>query len=183
MRQVIEIKQEKIRTKTNITAMLHGRYVDLCSFDLDSVRASVPLRLFSGALFAENAFSCKASLSPNLTGKPVIGAILSRLRKMSLPQFELSSAAARLAPSASCGFSEVSAVTMDADGPMAQADNQQNRFSMALRPGEGRNSRIFTHPRSPRSVGSHDLKNVAARHLAVCGPEINCCGTAFSSQI
>ena len=183
MHQVTEVKQEKIRTKTTVTAMLHGRVGDLSCFDSGRVRASVALRLFSGALFAENAFSCRASLSPNLTGKPVIGASWSRLRKVSLPQFELSSAEARLAPSASCVFSEVSAVAMVADAPRAQANSQQNRFSMALRSGESRISRILTQLRSPRGVGFHDLKNVVARHLVVCGPETNCCGTAVSSQI
>jgi hypothetical protein len=163
--------------------MLHGRPVDLCGFDSFCGRASVALRLFSGALFAENAFSCRASLSSNLTGKPVIGASWSRLRRVSLPQFELSLTEARLAPSASCVSSEVSAVAMDADAPRAQADNQQNRFPMALRSGESRTSRILTQPRSSRSVGSHDLKNVAARHSVVCGPETNCCGTAVSPQI
>jgi hypothetical protein len=178
---VTKVKQEEIQSKTTVTVMLHGGNVDLCSFDLDRVPANVAPRSFSSVALAEDAFSCSTSLSPNLSGKPVIGAILSRLRQVSLLQFELFSAAARLAPSASCGFSEVSAVTMDADGPMAQADNQQNRFSMALRSGECRISRILTQLSSPRGVGSHELKNVVGRHSVVCGTEINCCGTAVSS--
>jgi hypothetical protein len=65
------------------------------------VRASVAPRSFSSILLAEDAFSCRTSLSPNLTGKLVNGASWSRLRRVSLPQFELSLADARLAPSAS----------------------------------------------------------------------------------
>jgi hypothetical protein len=183
MPHVTDVEQEKNRRKATVTVMLHGRAADLSCFYSFCVRASLALRSFSGVSFAEDAFSCRTSLSPNLSVKPVIGASWSRLRKVSLPQFKLSSVEARLAPSASCVFSEVSAVAMDADAPRAQADNQQNRFLMDLRPVESRTSRILTQPRSPRGVGSHDLKNVAARHSVMCGPETNCCGTAVSPQI
>ena len=143
----------------------------------------VAVAFVRGVSLGANAFYFQPSLSPILTGRSVIITRRSRLLWVSLPLARSFSAEVLLGLSALRFFSDVSAVAMDADAPRAQADNQQNRFSMALRPGESRTSRIFTHPRSPCSVGSHDLKNVAARHLAVCGPETNCCGTAVSSQI
>jgi hypothetical protein len=170
MHQATEVQLEKVRTKTTVIAMLLSRTIDLFCFASFRVRASVAPGSFSVVSFGEGALSCWTLLSPNLTGKPVIGASWSRLRKVSLQQFKLSPSEARLAPSAYCVFSEVSVVAMDADAPRAQADNQQNRFSMALRLGESRTSRILTKPRPPRGVRSHDIKNFAARRSVVCGP-------------
>ena len=51
------------------------------------------------------------------------------------------------------------------------------------RPRVGFKLSILTQPKALRGLGSHLLKNVAARHSVVCGPETNCCGTAVSYPI
>ena len=183
MRQVTELKQGNVRSKVGITGVLFGAAVDVPCLDPCRGRASVAAISFSGILSAEGALSCRSSLSPNLTGKPVIGVSWSRLRRISPLQFKSSSVEGRFAPSALCVSSEVYAVAMDVDEHGAEADNQLNRVSGALRPVKTRNSRILPHPRCRLSAGSHDVKNVAARHSVVCGPEVNCCGAAVSSQI
>lgn len=183
MHQVTELKQGNVRIKAGITAVLLDTAVDVPFFDSCRGRASVTASSFSGMLFAEGALSCSSSPSPNLTSKAVICSSWSRPRRTSPPQFKSSSAERRFASSALCVFSEVSAIAMDVDEHGVQAGNQVNRVSVALRPVETRNSRILPHPRCRLSAGSHDVKNVTARHSVVCSPETNCCGTAVSSQI
>lgn len=187
MLQVTEINQGNIRTKVGITAVLFGAAVDVPCFDSSRGRPSVAASSFNGVLFAEGALSCSSSRSPNLTDRPVIGASWSRLRRASPLQFKSSSPEGCFAPSALCAFSKVSAVAMDVDEHGAEADNQLNRVSMAvsgaLWSAETRNSTILPRSTVRLSAGSHVVKNVAVRHSVVCGPEVNCCGSAVSSQI
>ena len=182
MLQGIEKQQEtsQIETTVTVTAMFHDSAVEFSGHELFRVRMSV---LFRSFLRVAGCLTDQPSLSRNLTGKPAISTRWLRLRRVSLPQSKLFSAEARLALSAFCVFSKVSASTVGADAPRAQLGNQPIRNSIVLRLCDGRTSRISTHPRSPRSVGSLEPKNVAARLSIACGPETNCCGTAVSSQM
>jgi len=180
MLQGIEKQQETSQVETTVTAMFHDSAVEFSGRESFRVRMSVLLRSF---LRVAGCLTDWPSLSQNLTGIPAISARWLRLRRVSLPQSKLFSAEARLALSAFCVFSKVSASTVGADAPRAQLGNQPIRNSIVLRLCDGRTSRISTHPRSPRSVGSLEPKNVAARLSIACGPETNCCGTAVSSQM
>ena len=189
MLQGIERKQETSQIKTTVTAMLHDSAVEFSGQESFRVRMSVVPQSFLRVVSVAGCLIDQPSLSRNLTGKPAISARWSRSRRASLPQSKLFSAEARLALSAFCAFSKVSASTVGAGAQRAQAGNQLSRNSMASRLRYSRTSRIFTQCRPLNGLASHEPQNVAAR-LSIacgpettCGPETNCCGTAVSHQI
>lgn len=183
MLQGIERKQETSQIKTTVTAMLHDSTVEFPGQESFRGRISAVPRSFLRVVSVAGCLIDQPSLSRNLTGKPAISARWSRLRRMSLPQPKLFSAEARLALSAFCVFSKVSASTVGADAPRAQVGNQPIRNSMVSRSRDSRTSRILTQCRPLNGLASHEPKNVAARLSIACGPETNCCGTAVSHQI
>ena len=124
-----------------------------------------------GVSLGANAFYFQPSLSPILTGRSAIISRRSRLLWVSLPLARSFSAEALLGLSALRFFSDVFATAMDADAMRAKVANQQNLLS------------ILTQPKTPRGLGSHLLKNVAARHSVVCGPETNFCCTVGSYPV
>ena len=172
MQQVTEIKQETRQIKPTVTVMFHGRKVDLTGLEPFYGLGNVQARPFRGVSLDANAFSFQSSLSRNLTAKPAISASRSRLRRAALPLSETFSAEARSAFSASWVFSDVSSAATVADASRAQADNQQIRHLLTLRPRGGFTSRMPTRSRAQRGLGPHTLKNVAARLSVACGPEI-----------
>jgi len=183
MLQGIERKQETSQIKTTVTAMLHDSTVEFPGQESFRGRISAVPRSFLRVVSVAGCLIDQPSLSRNLTGKPAISARWLRLRRASLPQSKLFSAEARLALSAFCVFSKVSASTVGADAPRAQVGNQPIRNSMVSRSRDSRTSRILTQCRPLNGLASHEPKNVAARLSIACGPETNCCGTAVSHQI
>ena len=183
MRQGIEKKQETSQIKATITAMLYDSTVEFPGQESFRGRISAVPRSFLRVVSVAGCLSDRPSLSRNLTGKPAISARWSRSRRASLPQSKSFSAEARLALSAFCVFSKVSASTVGADAPRAQVGNQPIRNSMVSRSRDSRTSRILTQCRPLNGLASHEPKNVAARLSIACGPETNCCGTAVSHQM
>jgi hypothetical protein len=182
MRQATEVKQKNCQLKPTVIVTLDDGLAK--SFDFEPLfgRENVPAASSLNVLPARNAFLFSDNTLTKSHRQACISASRSRLRRMVLQKSKLFSAEARLALSASCIFREVSAASMDAGALRAQADNQQNSFSIDLEPGDSRTSRILKQPGSLRGLGSHDLKNVAAHLPVMCGPEMNCCGTAVSTQ-
>jgi len=183
MLQGIEKKQETSQIKATITAMLYDSTVEFPGQESFRGRISVVPQSFLRVVSVAGCLTDQPSLSRNLTGKPAISARWSRSRRASLPQSKSFSAEARLALSAFCVFSKVSASTVGADAPRAQVGNQPIRNSMVSRSRDSRTSRILTQCRPLSGLASHEPKNVAARLSIACGPETNCCGTAVSHQI
>jgi len=183
MLQGIEKKQETSQIKATITAMLYDSTVEFPGQESFRGRISVVPQSFLRVVSVAGCLTDQPSLSRNLTGKPAISARWSRSRRASLPQSKSFSAEARLALSAFCVFSKVSASTVGADAPRAQVGNQPIRNSMVSRSRDSRTSRILTQCRPLSGLASHEPKNVAARLSIACGPETNCCGTAVSHQM
>jgi hypothetical protein len=182
MRQATEAKQKNWQLKPRVTVTLHDRLAKSFDFEPLFVRKNVPAASSLNVLPARNAFLFSDNTLTKSHRQACISASRSRLRRMVLQKSKLFSAQARLVLSASCIFREVSAASMDASAMRAQAENQQNRYSIDLKPGDSRTSRILTQSGSLRGLGSRDLKNVAAHLPVTCGPEMNCCGTAVSIQ-
>jgi hypothetical protein len=180
MQQVTEIKQETRQIKPTVTVMLHGRKGELTGLEPFYGLGNVQARPFRSVSLDANAFSFQSSLSRNLTAKPAISASRSRLRRAALPLSETFSAEARSALSASSVLLDVPATAVGADASRAKADNQQLRHLLTLRPRGGFTSRMPTQPRAQRGLGSHTLRNVAARLSVACGPETQSCGAAVS---
>jgi hypothetical protein len=183
MQQVTELKQQTRQIKPTVTVMLHGRKVELTGLEPFCGLGNVQARPFSGVSLDANAFSFQSSLSRNLTAKPAISVSRSRLRRASLPLSETFSAEARSALSASSVLLDVPATATVADASRANADNQQNRYSRASRPRYGVTLRMPTQPEAARGLGSHTLRNVAARLSVACGPETHSCGAAVGHKI
>ena len=167
---------------SSVTFMLHDLNcvvsgLELCSFE------SVQTASDPSALLGANSCFLRPSLSQNLTGKPAITESRSRYRRASLPLSKLCPAEAHLARSASFVVSDVTTAAIDADGSRLRASKQQHWCSVASRPRDGVTSRMPTQPRAPRGLGSHTLKNVAARLSVACGPETHSCGTAVGHNI
>jgi hypothetical protein len=171
MRQETEVKQENCHIKPRVTVTLHDRLAKSFRFEAFFDRENVLAASFLNVFLARNTFFFSDGNLTKSDRQACISASRSRLRRISLPQSKLFSAEARLVLSESCIFRDVSAAAIDAGALRAQADNQQNRHSIDLKPGDSRTSRIVTQPGSLRGLGSHDLKNFAAHLPVVCGPK------------
>ena len=178
MQQVTEIKQETRQINSSVTVMLHGRKGELTGLVSFCGLGNVQARPFRGVSWDHSAFSSQSSLSRNLTAEPAISASRSRLRRAALPLSETFSAEARSALSVPSVLLDVPASATVAVASRAKADSQQIRHSLTLRPRGGCTSRMPTQPRAQRGLGSHILKNVAARLSVACGPETHSCGAA-----
>jgi hypothetical protein len=166
-----------------VTVMLHGRKGELTGLVSFCGLGNVQARPFRGVSLVCNAFSSQSSLSLNQTGKPAFSARRSRLRRASLPLSETFSAEARSALSVPSVLLDVLATATVAVASRAKADSQQIRHSLTPGPRGGCTSRMPTQPRAQRGLGSHTLKNVAARLSVACGPETHSCGTAVGHKI
>jgi len=155
MLQGIERKQETSQIKTTVTAMFHDSAVEFSGQESFRVRMSVVPQSFLRGVSVAGCLIDQPSLSRNLTGKPAISARWSRSRRASLPQSKSFSAEARLALSAFCVFSKVSASTVGADAPRAQVGNQPIRNSMVSRSRDSRTSRILTQCRPLSGLAPH----------------------------
>lgn len=180
MIQVIDIKQETLQANSSVTVMFHGRKDGLTGCESFSVHESVQATWLRGVSLDASAFFLRPSLSQNLTGKSAITESLSRYRRASLPLLKSLLAEVHLARSASCVVSDVPTTAIDGDGPRLRANKQQHRCSIASRPRDGVTSRMPTQPEAARGLGSHRLKNVAARYSVACGPETHSCGAAVN---
>ena len=183
MRQPVEIKQETRQTSSSVTVMLHGRKGESAGLEPYCGLENVQSASHRSVLFDADTFFLRPSLSRNLTGKPAITESRSRLRQASLSLSKSFLAEAHLARSASCVVSDVPTTAIDGDGPRLRANKQQHRCSIASRPRDGVTSRMLTQPEAARGLGSHSLKNVAARPSVACGPETHSCGTAVGHKI
>jgi hypothetical protein len=183
MLQSIEKQQETSQIETTVTAMFHDSAVEFSGHELFRGRMSIVSRSFLRVVSVAGCVIDPSSLSRNLTGKPVISARRSRLRRVSLPQSKLFPAEARSGLFAFRGSSKVPASTVGAGSQRAQVGNQPSRNSMVSRLRYSRTSRICSQCRPLSGLASHEPKNVAARLSVARGPETNCCGTALSHQI
>ena len=183
MLQAIDIKQETFQANLSVTVMLHGKKGGLTGCESLSVHESVQATWLRGVLLGVSAFFLRPSLSQNLKGKSAITESRTRYRRASLPLLKSLLAEVHLARSASCVVSDVPTTAIDGDGPRLRANKQQHRCSIASRPRDGVTSRMLTQPEAARGLGSHSLKNVAARYSVACGPETHSCGTAVGHKI